>query len=84
MCCRKMLHTAEPKSSLSSAAAAMPPPQTVRVFRGLRFVGVRVDVARMQAAPPPLPPSLKQPASSAAVSSPPSMESPKTVQQEGQ
>ena len=83
MCCRKMSHTPDPKSSSSSAAAATPPPETVRGFGGPGFVGVRVNVARMQAAPPPLPPSATHLASSTVVSSPPSPESPETLQQEG-
>ena len=45
MYCRKMSHTPEPKSSLSSAAVASPPPQTLRGYRGLGLGGVRVDVA---------------------------------------
>ena len=72
MCCRKMSHTPEPKSSRSSAAAATTPPQTMIGFQGPGLVGVRVDVARMQAAPALLPPSSAHAASSAVVSSPPS------------
>ena len=56
MCCRKMSHTPEPKSSPSLAAAATPTAQTRRGYRGLGLVGVRVGVARRQAAPPPSPP----------------------------
>ena len=82
MCCRKMSDTPEPKSSPSSAAAASPRPQTVRGYRGPGLVVVRVDVARMQAAPAPQPPSPMHPASSPVVSRPPSPESPETVQRE--
>ena len=57
MFCRKMSHTPESKSSLSLAAAATPPVQTVRVNGGPGLVGMRVGVARMQVAPPPQPPS---------------------------
>ena len=45
-------------------------------------MGLRVDVASMQVAPPPQPPSPTHLASSALVSSPPSPESPETVQRE--
>ena len=45
--------------------------------------GMRVNVARMQAAPAPQPPSPTHSAASAVVSSPSSQESPETVQQEG-
>ena len=51
--------------------------------RGAELVGVRVNVARMQAAAPPLLPSPTHSASSAVMSLPPSPESPETVQQEG-
>ena len=47
----------EPKSSSLSAATAAPLPQAVREFGGPGLVGVRVQVARMQGAPPPPPPS---------------------------
>ena len=83
MCCRKVFHTPEPKSSLWSAVAATPRTQKVRGLGGPAMVGVRVDVAKMQAAPPPLPPSPTHSASSAVVSSPPFPESQETVQQEG-
>ena len=82
MYCRKMPHTPEPKSSPSAAAAAAPAPQTVRGYGGPGLVGVRVDVARMWAAPPPHLASPTHSASSAVVSSPPSLESPETVQRE--
>ena len=57
---RKMSRTPElkpPAPSPSSAAAAAPPPRSVRGYGGPGLVGMRVDVARMQAAPAPQPPS---------------------------
>ena len=83
MYCRKMSHTPEPRSSPSLAAAATPPPQTVRGYGGPGLVGIRVDVAQMQAAPTWQPPSPTHSASSAVVSLPSSPESPDTVQREG-
>ena len=78
-----MSRTPEPKSSQSPAAEAAPPPRAVRGYGGPGLVGVRVDVARMQAAPAPQPPSPTSLAASAVVLSPSSPESPGTVQQEG-
>ena len=80
MYCRKMFHMPELKSSPSSAAASTPPAQTVRGYGGPGLVGVRVDMARMQAAPTPPPTSQTHSASSAVVLSSPSPESPETVQ----
>ena len=81
--CRKMSHKPEPKSSQSQAAEAAPPPRAVRGYRGLGLVGVRVDVARMQADSAPQHPSPTSSATSVEVSSSSSPESPETVQQEG-
>ena len=61
----------------------MPPPRAVRGYERPGLVGVRVDVARMQAAPAPQPPSPTSSVASTEVSSLSSPESPETVQQEG-
>ena len=73
----------EPKSSKSPAAEAAPPPRAVWGYGGPGLVGMRVDVARMQADSAPQPPSATSSATSTEVSSPSSLESPETVQQEG-
>ena len=73
----------EPKSSQSPAAEAAPPPRAVGGYGGPGLGGVRGDVARMQAAPAPQPPSPTSLAASAEVSSPSSLKTPETVQQEG-
>ena len=81
--CRKMSHKPEPKSSQSPAAEAAPLPPAVRGYRAPGLVGVRVDLARMQADSAAQPPSPTSLTTSAAVSSPSSPESPETVQREG-
>ena len=78
-----MSHTPELKSSQSPAVEAAPPPRAVRGYGGPGLVGVRVDVVRMQADSALQPPSPTSSATSAEVSSPSSLESPETVQQEG-
>ena len=80
--CRKMSHKPEPKPSRSPVAGGAPPSRAVRECAGLGLVGVRVEVARMQAdtAPQPLSPTCS--ASSLEVSSPSSPESPETVRRE--
>ena len=54
ICCHLRACCLMPESSSSSAASTTPPSQTVRGFGGPGLMGVRVDVAGMQA--PPLPP----------------------------
>ena len=81
--CRKMSHKPEPKPSQLPAAKVAPPPRAVRGYEGPGLVGVRVEVARMQADSAPQPPSPTSSAASAEVSSPSSPESPETVQREG-
>ena len=81
--CRKMSHKPERKLSQPPAAEVAPPPRAVRGYGGPGLVGVRVEVARMQADTAPQLPSLAASAPSAEVSSPSSPESPETVQREG-
>ena len=81
--CRKMSHKPEPKTSQPPAAEVAPPPRAVRRYGGPGLVGVRVEVARMQADTAPQPPSLPSSATSAEVSSFSSPESPETVRREG-
>ena len=69
-----MSHKAETKSSQPSAA---------RGYGGPGLVGVRAEVARMQADAAPQTPFLASSATSAEVSSPSSPESPETVRREG-
>ena len=73
----------EPKSSQLPAAEAAPPPRAVWGYREPGLVGVRVDLARMQADSAPQPPSPTSSAASAEVSSPSYPESLETVQREG-
>ena len=81
--CRRMSDKPEPRSSQSPAAEAAPPPRAVRGYRGPGLVGVRVDVARMQADSAPQPPSAMSPATSAEELSSSSPVSPETIQREG-
>ena len=81
--CRKMSHKPEPKPSQPPAAEVAPPPRAVRGYRGPGLVGVRAEVARMQADAAPQPSSPASSATSEEVSSPSSPESPETVQREG-
>ena len=62
--------TPEPKSSQLPAAEAATPPRALRGYGGPRLVGVRVDVACMQAAPASQPPLPTSSAASAVVLSP--------------
>ena len=78
-----MSRTPELKSSQLPAAEAAPPLRSVRGNGGLGRVGVRVDVAQMQAAPAAQPPSPTSSGASAEVLSPSFPQSPETVQQEG-
>ena len=81
--CRKMSHKPEPKSRQPPAAEVAPPPRAVRGCGGLGLVGVRVEVARMQAETAPQPPSPASSATSAEVPLPSSPDSPETVRREG-
>ena len=72
--CRKMSHKPEPKPRQPSAVTG---------YRGPGLVGVRAEVARMQADAAPAPPSPASSATSREVSSPSSPESPETVRREG-
>ena len=72
--CRKMSHKPEPKPSQAPA---------VRGYGGPGLVGVRAEVARMQADAAPQPPSPASSATSVEVSSPSSPECPETVRREG-
>ena len=72
--CKTMFHKPEPKPSQ---------PPAVRGYEGPGLVGVRAEVARMQADAAPQPPSPAFSATSAEVSSPSSLESPETVRREG-
>ena len=71
------------KPSQSPAAEVAPPPRAVRGYRGPGLVGVRVEVACMQADTAPPPPSAMSWVTSAEVSSPWSPESPETAWREG-
>ena len=79
--CNKMSH--EPRPSQSPAAEVAPPRRAVRRYGLLELVGLRVEVARMQADSAPQATSPTSSAASAEVSSPSSSESPETVQREG-
>ena len=72
--CRTMSHKPEPKPSQAPA---------VRGYGGPGLVGVRAEVARMQADAALQPPSPASSATSAEVSSPASPESSETVRREG-
>ena len=54
--CSAMSQPPEPMPSLSSAATAGPPPQAVRGFQVPGSPGLMVQVASMQAPPPPVSP----------------------------
>ena len=81
--CKKMSHKPEPKLSQPPAAVVAPLPRAVRGYGGPGLVGVRVEVARMQADAAPQPPSPASSARSAEVSSRSSPESPETAWREG-
>ena len=72
--CRTMSHKPEPKPTQ---------PLAVREYGGPGLVGVRAEVARMQADTAPQPPLPASSATSVEVSSPSSPESPETVRREG-
>ena len=72
--CRKMSPKPEPRPSQ---------PPAVKGYGGPGLVGVRAEVARMQADAALQPPSLASSATSAEVSLPSSPESPETVRREG-
>ena len=78
-----MSHKTERNPSQPPAVEVAPPPRAVRGYEGPGLVGVRIEVARMQADTAPQPPSPASSATSAEVSSPPCPESPETVWREG-
>ena len=75
--CTKMSHKPEQRPSQLPAAEVASPPRAVRGYGGLGPVGVRVEVARLQADTAPQPPSPTSSATSAEVMSPSSPESPR-------
>ena len=81
--CRKMSHKPEPKPSQLPAAEVAPLPRAVSGYGGPGLVGVRVEMARMQADSAPQPPSPTFSAASTEVSSASSPQSLETVQREG-
>ena len=81
--CKKMSHKPKPKPSQLPAAEVAPPPRAVRGYGGPGLVGVRAEVARMQADTARQPPPPSSSATSAEVSSPSSPESPEMVRREG-
>ena len=73
----------EPRPSQLPAAEVAPPPRAVRGYGGPGLVGLRVEVARIQADSALQPPSPTSSATSAELLSASSPESPETVQREG-
>ena len=71
------------QNNVPQAWAEAQPAAGTEGVRGLKLVGVRAKVARMQADAAPPGPSLASSATSAEVSSPSSPESPETVRREG-
>ena len=80
--CRKMSRKPEPKPSQPPAAEAAPPARAVRGYGGPGLVGVKVEVACMQADTAPQPPSMTSSAASAEVSPASSLKSPELVRRE--
>ena len=78
-----MSHEPELKPSQPPAAEDAPLPRAMRAYGGPGLVGVRVEVAGMQADTAPQPPSRTSRATSAEMSSPSSPESLETVRRGG-